>query len=1118
MRPRRISRLTRFGILSGTVLLAIGSAAAEDRPVPTKSETDNRTTTVEHVESSRGPIPAIAPMELFPIPAGTVFERHSVGGIGATAGGEHLIYSNTLGAFAAALGANRLVADDIAITAPNGCRLRRYEFPVVGKVDPNGLGGPYTVDFALYANCPGSVPTASRPALIVPGTQGQGVFLDEGARLISFVVPDSNNVSLNTNFWLGVKFSRNNAGVVFGAPAFVGFSADNFDYPGFACDSYLGGFPDQPQASFNAEIYGDADCPEAFVGYKNNNPGGSLYNPGAAIFLADDIQLGAAGCNMIAYEVAVRGVGFYEFRMSQNCESGVIAGTEGYFSLFGTNDVRIARFAFDPPIPLPQNFWFATKVGNYTSSVVISGQQAGIGETADLLETVGVNGCNIVPPDDIGEGIHGAFNLAITCAGPAPVGACCDMIFTDEYGDAVCRQLPLTNCPYPERFSTNRPAWVEGEACEPDPFSPQPCGVAACCTLRDGCLNLTLNECNALPPLSSTRQWQRGQYCNSQQQRCPRIPCLGRTGECTRTRCTPNAGVCNLSTHTCTAGLIGKPCTSNSQCHCPGSEINGALECQVGPTCCDSCAPVGCEDPECCTRVCDQDVFCCEVEWDQTCADEARQWCGFPHPNDVCAPEGRMEGARLMTTSPPGNTAESDSGRATESPDDPGFGCYLNDPGRKGLQTVWYKFVATHTKVLLQTCASNATATDSLLEVFAVGDDSTPITQCDSLIPVGCGDDFPGCSSSGKNSKVCVRTIPGELYYVMVASKVALLPGTAYRLDITGGAVCELFPFNDYCPYAFPITDGTTPFNLSTATMTPPVETCVPPITGVNDLWYKYTATCSGTLTVEACGAILGTTTNLAIYEDCLCPPISGLPIDCRSALEGPNCGPGSELKIDAVEGNCYGIRLADDMDNRPSGSLKISCVQADCPAGPFTFTDPPNGVVDARRPYPPENPSQLEGIQTIKATGPRDALPSCFTLCETATSGAPNSIANIAQLAVEDPPGTFTYEYTITLARPITAGAKTTIRYTDLHGGQTILRLVSHPGNVRGDAFTNADDLAALVAAFQSPYFLPFGLYSGDINHSGAMTPADILEEVDLLNDDEWNGTANPIDDGGCP
>ena len=49
----------------------------------------------------------------------------------------------------------------------------------------------------------------------------------------------------------------------------------------------------------------------------------------------------------------------------------------------------------------------------------------------------------------------------------------------------------------------------------------------------------------------------------------------------------------------------------------------------------------------------------------------------------------------------------------------------------------------------------------------------------------------------------------------------------------------------------------------------------------------------------------------------------------------------------------------------------------------------------------------------------------------------------------------------------------------------------------------------------------MPWGLYSGDLDHSGVIAPADILTLIDLLNGTngfaEWYGTALPEADG-CP
>lgn len=511
----------------------------------------------------------------------------------------------------------------------------------------------------------------------------------------------------------------------------------------------------------------------------------------------------------------------------------------------------------------------------------------------------------------------------------------------------------------------------------------------------------------------------------------------------------------------------------------------------------------------------------------------------------MCVPDPTrgIEGARLLVIPPNGFiSAETDSGRATAEADDPGFGCYLPDtgpvpgagPGSQGLQTVWYKFVATQTSALFQTCNSNAPADDSLLEVFAVGDPSDPLTQCHSLIPIGCSDDFPGCSSSNKNSKICIRNlVVGNLYYVLVAAKFAELPGKKYRLEIfspnpCGGGTADPV-VNNECPGAKTITDGTTHFgpnDLPKATLTAPIESCIP--TETADVWYRYTATCTGTLTVETCGANAPESpdTNLAIYDGGLCPynPVSGAPLAC-STDAGGDCGQGSKIEIDVVQGARYTIRLADSLQNGPEGDLKVACVQANCPAGEMTITSPPNGVVDAGRPSDPNNAALLQGINTITATAPHAALASCFTLCDTAFPVPVPANSVVSAVEVEDPPGSGTYKYTITLARPITAGALTTLTYTDVHGLKSSGRFNSHPANVNADLFAQSfppSDVEFLLDALNGAATLPWGSYSGDVDRSAGVTAADILEEIDLLNGAgvyiPWEGTSNPSSSPFCP
>jgi hypothetical protein len=51
-------------------------------------------------------------------------------------------------------------------------------------------------------------------------------------------------------------------------------------------------------------------------------------------------------------------------------------------------------------------------------------------------------------------------------------------------------------------------------------------------------------------------------------------------------------------------------------------------------SCCRAHANANCDDPACCRLVCAQDAYCCETEWDSVCASIARQSCSGA--NDAC--------------------------------------------------------------------------------------------------------------------------------------------------------------------------------------------------------------------------------------------------------------------------------------------------------------------------------------------------------------------------------------------------------------------------------------------------------------------------------------------------
>ncbi|MCH7631797.1 MAG: hypothetical protein IIB59_01180, partial [Planctomycetes bacterium] len=443
-----------LGAVFGAVGTCAGLVWADDRPTSTTKDAGDRVREVEVApdtnmivedvwtvpDSGLPNVLSSGLVHMAPVPRGTVFKRHVIGADGAervVAGVERRIYSNTEGKLFLALGGGKLVADDITTTAPHNILLGRYTFQVTGQVDPAGQGGPYSVEFGLYSQCPQSVRSADRPGLIIDGTGGTAVFTDDAPRQIEWVVPGDVIARLPTNFLLGVKLSHDNVGIVLGAPAFEGHSADKWDFPPFVCASFLGGFPDQPHASFNAEIFDREDSGETHVEYKAQRLSGPTFNPGSTVWLLDDLQLLTPNCEMVAYEVAIKGNARYDFEFRGSCNGGAIAGTDKAL-INSQDDLRLFRVLLNEPVALPQRPWFAVKVSNTVGGTVVAGTRPTIGDSADFFGVINAeNACEL---ETVGTGIRASLHLTVTCAGAAPKGACCDMFLGKCEGGSDARK------------------------------------------------------------------------------------------------------------------------------------------------------------------------------------------------------------------------------------------------------------------------------------------------------------------------------------------------------------------------------------------------------------------------------------------------------------------------------------------------------------------------------------------------------------------------------------------------------------------------------------------------------------------------------------------------------
>jgi len=88
---------------------------------------------------------------------------------------------------------------------------------------------------------------------------------------------------------------------------------------------------------------------------------------------------------------------------------------------------------------------------------------------------------------------------------------------------------------------------------------------------------------------------------------------------------------------------------------------------------------------------------------------------------------------------------DADNSTATTNVTDPGFSCHFSGPGTQGVNSVWFKFVATDTSAFLDTNASVAPADDSLIAVYD--------GECGSLVEIACSED----EGVGLLSEVCAE-------------------------------------------------------------------------------------------------------------------------------------------------------------------------------------------------------------------------------------------------------------------------------------------------------------------------------------------------------------------------
>jgi reprolysin-like metallo-peptidase family M12B len=154
------------------------------------------------------------------------------------------------------------------------------------------------------------------------------------------------------------------------------------------------------------------------------------------------------------------------------------------------------------------------------------------------------------------------------------------------------------------------------------------------------------------------------------------------------------------------------------------------------------------------------------------------------------------------------------------------------------------------------------------------------------------------------------------------------------NFTIMGGAV----PANNACASAIAVGNGATLFSTVGATTDGPAEPgcsfCCGESQINQDVWYRYTATCSGLATVGLCGATFDT--KLAVYQGA-CPTGPGTALVCNDDFCG-NPIRQSQLSWQAAAGQLYTIRIGGYQTNTGTGTMTIACnaCYANCDGSSF--------------------------------------------------------------------------------------------------------------------------------------------------------------------------------------
>lgn len=235
-----------------------------------------------------------------------------------------------------------------------------------------------------------------------------------------------------------------------------------------------------------------------------------------------------------------------------------------------------------------------------------------------------------------------------------------------------------------------------------------------------------------------------------------------------------------------------------------------------------------------------------------------------------------------------------------------------------GDRDVWYRWTpgGCESRLVLDTCGSSI---DTVVSVYRGNCGALTLLDCDN----NANNEGP-CPGTPGVSYLNTSILPFNSYYIRVAG----VNGATgpFTLHVNSEA-----PRPDQCNIALPITNGVTTFNGQCGGQDASGTAVSCDVPNMPALWFAYTATCPGVISVDLCGTNYD---SIVSVHSGTCGNLTEIACnDNAGATQCPGNPFNSYVAFQAESGQTYIIRVSSRDAELADGQMLVRCFGVPCPA-----------------------------------------------------------------------------------------------------------------------------------------------------------------------------------------